>query len=140
MGGKVYTPFGAWYHATKHALEGWSDALRIETAPFGVDVIIVEPGGIRTPWGEIAMQHLLETSGSGPYGKAAEKAAEGMGRLYAGGQLSDPAIVGREIVRAVTARRPRTRYVIGFMARPVLFLRWLLPDRVFDRIITSMAA
>jgi NAD(P)-dependent dehydrogenase (short-subunit alcohol dehydrogenase family) len=140
MGGKIYTPFGAWYHATKHALEGWSDALRIETQPFGIDVIIVEPGGINTPWGAIAVEHLLETSGSGPYAAAAARTASGMGRMYASGQLSDPEIVAREIVRAVTARRPRTRYAIGYMARPVLFLRWLLPDRVFDRMITTIAA
>ena len=66
MGGKVYTPFGAWYHATKHALEGWSDCLRIEVKPFGIDVVVVEPGGIKTPWGQIAADNLKKTSGNGP--------------------------------------------------------------------------
>ena len=140
VGGKVYTPFGAWYHATKHALEGWSDALRIETAPFDIDVVIVEPGGIRTPWGGIAADHLRETSGSGAYAEAATKAADGMAKAYAGKQLSDPSVIAQTVVRAVTAAKPRTRYAAGYMAKPVLFLRWLLPDRLFDRMIASMVA
>jgi len=140
IGGKMYTPFGAWYHATKHALEGWSDALRIETAPFGVDVVIVEPGGIRTPWGGIAVEHLRQTSGSGAYADAVKKAADGMTKLYEGDRLSDPAVIAQTIVKAATAARPRTRYAAGYMARPALVLRWLLPDRLFDRVIVSMAA
>lgn len=140
IGGKIYTPFGAWYHATKHALEGWSDSLRIELAPFKVDVIIVEPGGIKTPWGKIAVDHLRQTSGTGAYAAAVAKAAEGMAKLYAGKQLSDPSIIAKTIGKAVTARKPRTRYAAGYMARTVLVLRWLLSDRLFDRMIVSMAA
>jgi short-subunit dehydrogenase len=140
IGGKIYTPFGAWYHATKHALEGWSDALRIELAPFNVDVVIVEPGGIKTPWGMIAVDHLRATSGSGAYATAVAKAADGMAELYGGKQLSDPSVIAETIAKAVTARKPRTRYAAGYMAKTVLFLRRLLPDRLFDRIIVSMAA
>ena len=140
IGGKIYTPFGAWYHATKHALEGWSDSLRIELAPFNVDVIIVEPGGIKTPWGKIAVDHLRATSGSGAYATAVAKAADGMAELYGGKRLSDPSVIAATIARAVTARRPLTRYAAGYMAKTVLFLRWLLPDRLFDRMIVSMAA
>jgi NAD(P)-dependent dehydrogenase (short-subunit alcohol dehydrogenase family) len=58
MGGRLYTPFGAWYHASKHALEALSDCLRMELAPFGVDVVIIEPGAIRTDWGTIAAGRL----------------------------------------------------------------------------------
>ena len=138
VGGKIYSPFGAWYHATKHALEGWSDALRIEAAGFGIDVIIVEPGGIKTPWGEIATANLRETSGSGVYAAGVAKTAEGMRKLYEGKQLSDPSVIARTIVQAVTAARPRTRYAAGYMARSVLLLRWLLPDRLFDRVIGAI--
>ena len=67
VGGKIYTPFGAWYHATKHALEGWSDSLRLETKPFGIDVVVVEPGGIKSEWGQIAADNLNKTSGEGAY-------------------------------------------------------------------------
>ncbi|MFP4431697.1 MAG: oxidoreductase [Spirochaetaceae bacterium] len=140
MGGKIYTPFGAWYHATKHALEGWSDALRLEVAPFGIDVIIIEPGGITTPWGTISADNLRKTSGTGAYAEKANKTADGMAEMYTSGKLSEPTVVARTVARAVTARRPKTRYAVGFMAKPSIFLRGLLSDRLFDRIISSQMA
>jgi short-subunit dehydrogenase len=140
IAGKISMPFGGWYHATKYALEGWSDALRIETAPFGIDVIIVEPGGIKTPWGDIAVDHLRKTSGSGAYAAAAAQSADSMAKYYAGKQLSDPLVIAQTIGRAVTAARPQTRYAAGNLAKTILFLRWLLSDRLFDRMIVSMAS
>ena len=62
IGGKFYEPLGAWYHATKFAVEGFSDSLRIELAPFGIDVVIIEPGPIRTEWNEISRESLTATS------------------------------------------------------------------------------
>ncbi len=62
IGGKIWTKFGGWYHATKHAVEGLSDCLRMELKPFG---IVVEPGGIKTDWGIIATQNLKKTSANG---------------------------------------------------------------------------
>lgn len=138
MGGKIYTPFGGWYHATKHALEGFSDCLRIETAPFGIDVVVVEPGGIKTEWGAIAAENLKKTSDSGAYAEKANKAADGMAKMYASNQLSDASVIANAIMKAVTARKPKTRYVAGYMAKPVLFLRHWLSDRMFDRIVQSM--
>lgn len=67
MGGKIHTPFGAWYHGTKFALEAVSDCLRLEVEPFGIDVVVIEPGAIRTEWSGIAADHLRETSGQGAY-------------------------------------------------------------------------
>lgn len=58
MGGKIWTKFGGWYHATKYAVEGLSDCLRMELQPFGIDVVVVEPGGIKTDWGLIAAENL----------------------------------------------------------------------------------
>ena len=139
MGGKIYSPFGGWYHATKHALEGFSDCLRWETAPFGIDVIIVEPGGIATPWGVIAAENLRKTSGSGAYAEAANKAADNTAAMHAGDQLSQPSLIAETILKAVTARRPKTRYAVGYMARPIIFLRKILSDRLFDRIVSTMA-
>lgn len=137
MGGKIYTPFGAWYHATKHALEGWSDALRLELKPYGIDVSVIEPGGIATPWGTIAAEHLKEASAAGAYAEHAGVVAERMQAMYTGGRLSSPDVVAGVIAKAARARRPRTRYAMGFGARPALFMRWLLPDRMFDRVIGS---
>lgn len=138
VGGKIYTPFGAWYHATKHALEGWSDALRVEVQPFGIDVVIIEPGGIKTEWGGIAAENLRNTSGSGPYAEKANATADGLAEMYSGNRLSDPSVIGQAILQAATARRPKTRYAAGYGARLVLSLRWILSDRMFDRVIKSM--
>ena len=63
VGGRIYSPFGAWYHATKHALEGWSDCLRLETAPFNIAVVLIEPGLIRTDFGDVASAELRKHSG-----------------------------------------------------------------------------
>jgi len=135
MGGKVYTPFGAWYHATKHALEGFSDCLRLETADFGIDVIVIEPGGIATPWGVIAAENLRKTSGSGAYADAANKAADSTARMYQSDRLSKPELIAKTIRKAVAARRPRTRYAVGMGAKPSSFMRKILSDRAFDAII-----
>jgi len=139
MGGKIYTPLGGWYHATKHALEGLSDCLRIETKPFGIDVIVIEPGGIQSEWGDIAADNLIKTSGTGAYKERAEKTAQGMRDTYRSGKVSPPSLIAEVITKAVTARKPKTRYAAGYMAKPSLFLRSLLSDRMFDRIITTMA-
>ncbi len=139
MGGKVYTPFGGWYHATKHALEGWSDCLRLETKPFGIDVVIIEPGGIKTPWGTIAAENLRKTSGAGAYADRANKAADAMARMYTSSRLSDPALIAGTVVKGVTAAKPKTRYVAGFGAAPALFIRTWLGDKLFDRIVMSIA-
>jgi NAD(P)-dependent dehydrogenase (short-subunit alcohol dehydrogenase family) len=135
IAGKIYTPFGGWYHATKFALEGFSDCLRLELESFGINVVVVEPGGIKTEWGTIAAEHLRKTSGSGAYAEAANKAANNMHRAYQGDRLSPPSLIADAILEAVTARKPRTRYAVGFGAKPMLILRRWLSDRMFDRLI-----
>lgn len=137
MGGKIYTPYGSWYHATKHALEGWSDCLRLEVKPFGIDVVIVEPGGIKTPWGLIAAENLKKTSGNGAYAEGANKALEIMAKMYAGKNLTDQEVLAKEIAKAATTARPKIRYVKGFMAKPMIFIRKWFGDRIFDKIILS---
>ena len=135
MAGKIYTPFGGWYHATKFALEGFSDCLRLEVEPFGINVVVVEPGGIKTEWGIIAAEHLRKTSGNGAYAEAANKAANSMRRTYQGTRLSSPSLIAEVILQAVAARRPKTRYAVGFGAKPMLILRRWLSDRMFDRLV-----
>ena len=133
MGGKIYTPFGGWYHATKFALEALSDCLRVEVKPFGIRVVVIEPGGIRTEWGGIAAENLRKTSGTGPYAGAATRLANVLGRETR--LASPPSVVANAIAKAVTAKRPRTRYAIGAGAKPAVIARRLLPDRFFDAVI-----
>jgi len=135
MGGKIYTPLGSWYHATKHAVEGWSDCLRLELAPFGIDVVIVEPGAIRTEWSGIARDGLLAASGHGPYAAQAQAHARLLANAGTASSASPPEVVARTVAKALAAARPRTRYATGGGAKPILFLRAVLPDRMFDGVM-----
>jgi len=145
MGVRLATPLGCWYHASKFAVEGLSDALRLEAEPLGVHVVLIEPGSIQTDWGAIAADNLLATSGTGPYALQAKAVAD---RLRASSEpgarlTSPPGVIAEAITKACTARRPRTRYVVGAGARPLITLRNLLPDRAFDAVIrraTNMPA
>ncbi len=138
MGGKVTTPFGGWYHATKFAVEGFSDCLRMEVSEFGIDVIVIEPGGIKTDWGSIAANNLKTTSGGGAYKIAATKTAEGLAKMYSGNGLTKPSVIANTIVKAVTVKRPKTRYLVGYMAKPSVLMKRLLSDRLYDTVIKRM--
>jgi len=137
MGGKIYTPLGSWYHATKHALEGWSDCLRLELAPFGIDVIVVEPGIIETEFGRAMIEPMMERSGNSAYSEMAQKMKAATMKSYTKGGGSSPALVAQTVSGALKARRPKTRYVVGKMARPLLLLRKWGGDRVFDRLVQA---
>jgi NAD(P)-dependent dehydrogenase (short-subunit alcohol dehydrogenase family) len=137
MGGRVYTPLGSWYHASKHALEGWSDCLRLELGPFGIDVVIIEPGVISTEFGEVMVTPLLQRSGSGAYAPMAQAMATATRSSYAVGGGSDPQVISALILHAVRARRPKTRYIAGKYARPMLFIRKWFGDRLFDKLVLS---
>ena len=137
MGGRLTTPLGGWYHATKHAVEALSDALRMETAPFGIDVVVIEPGGIRTEWSGIAADHLEETAEGSAYASQIKAVANSMRSESTNKRQSPPSVIADTVEKIVTARKPRTRYVVGFAAKPLVTLRRLLPDRAFDRVISA---
>jgi NADP-dependent 3-hydroxy acid dehydrogenase YdfG len=139
IGGKIWEPLGSWYHATKFAVEGLSDCLRTEVESFGIDVIIIEPGAIRTEWAGIARDGLLQTSGSGAYAEQAKGHARLLAAADTSSLTSPPTVVANTIVRAVGARRPKTRYATGGGARTILFLRKILPDRMFDRLMRRIS-
>ncbi|MCP3423129.1 oxidoreductase [Nocardioides pinisoli] len=136
IGGKFYEPFGAWYHATKFAVEGFSDSLRMELRPFGIQVVLIEPGPIRTEWNEIARDSLLERSGDGPYASYAHRARGVMERFDEPSRASTPEEVADKIVKAALAKRPAARYPVGRGARTITTSRDLLPDRFFDEVVS----
>jgi NAD(P)-dependent dehydrogenase (short-subunit alcohol dehydrogenase family) len=138
IGGKFYEPFGAWYHATKFAVEGLSDSLRLELKPFGIDVVIIEPGPIITEWNEIARDSLLERSGDTDYGRYARRAHRVLTEFDKPGRASTPEAVARKIRKAATTRRPATRYPVGRGARIITSSRDHLPDRVMDQVVSRM--
>ena len=139
IGGKIYGPLGAWYIASKHALEGWSDCLRIEVQQFGIDVVVIEPGAISTEFDDVYVGPMLQRSGLGPYRKIALGMAEFSRRnSKRKNGSSPPSVIANTISKALAARRPRTRYAAGKLAKPMLFVRKWFGDRAYDRLIGSM--
>jgi NAD(P)-dependent dehydrogenase (short-subunit alcohol dehydrogenase family) len=137
MGGKIYTLLGSWYHASKHALEGWSDCLRMELAPFDIRVIIIEPGIIETEFGNTMIEPMMQRSGHSAYAELAQRVKAATLRSYAEGNGSHPRLIAQTVAKALRTRRPKTRYVVGKMAWPLLWMRKWLGDRIFDRIVLS---
>ena len=129
IGGKVWTLLGAWYHASKFAVEGFSDSLRNEVRPFGIDVVVIEPGAIKTEWPTIAAENVKKMSGSGPYCELAEATAH---LFMAEGASAPPHAIADVIWRAASTRHPKARYAAPFSANVILGLRWALSDRLFD--------
>ncbi|MCG6904411.1 MAG: SDR family NAD(P)-dependent oxidoreductase [Rhodobacter sp.] len=139
MGGRMYTPLGGWYHASKHAVEGLSDCLRLELKEFDIDVVVIEPGIIETGFADVLGGPLLKYSGDGAYGEMARNVARSTAANYAPGKGSSPQVIADVVSRAVKARHPKTRYVAGKYARLMIGIRKWLGDRVFDRLISRMA-
>jgi short-subunit dehydrogenase len=135
IGGKIALPLGGWYHASKFAIEGLSDSLRMEVKPFGIDVIVIEPGGVKSEWGDIAIENLIRVSGNAAYKEMATGAEKSFRRTELNN--AEPIIIAKLIKKAIEVKKPRTRYAGGNMAKPLLFLRGILSDRVFDRLIMS---
>jgi NAD(P)-dependent dehydrogenase (short-subunit alcohol dehydrogenase family) len=132
IGGKFGEAFGSWYHATKYAVEGLSDSLRMELYPFGIDVVVIQPGATHSEWSKIAHDSLLKYSGDGPYRKGAVAHAQMMDAGHQTSIPAPPSVVAKTIVQAVQSRKPKTRYVTGGMAGQMLFMRRVLSDRAFD--------
>jgi short-subunit dehydrogenase len=157
MGGRITLPGGAFYHASKYAVEAFSDALRMEVAQFGIDVVLIEPGPVKTPWNDVAAASLA-TAGTGPPAADGPDGAEGtapatsgdpyqeykaavgtsFGRTQAGlvGRFgSTPDDIAKVITQAVTARRPRARYLINPVAKSLVAMNRVLPARAYDSVL-----
>ena len=135
VAGRAVLLFGGWYHVSKYSVEALSDALRMEVKPFGIDVSIIEPGGIKTDWGLIAADHLEESSRGTAYEKEAAAQVALMRKGYGGNILSKPSVIARAIVRSATSARPRTRYRLGRAAGLIVFFHSVLPTRWWDALM-----
>ena len=138
VGGKVYTALGAWYHATKHALEGWSDCLRLEVKDFGIKVVIVEPGLIATEFGEVMFESLKKASAKGPYGDLVNSMIKTTKNyMEKPDAASPPSVIANVISKAISTSEPKTRYAEGKLAKPLLFMRKYFSDKFFDKAIMN---
>lgn len=138
MGGKIYTPLGAWYHASKHALEGWSDCLRLEVASKGIQVVVIEPGIIRTNFGNVLSNNLRKYIGRGAYSDLTKKVADLTDRYTEKSLGSSPEVIADVVVKAVNARCPKTRYAAGQYAKMTIFVRKWFGDRIYDKMVMTM--
>jgi len=142
MGGRLTFPGGGYYHATKYALEAITDALRFEVAGFGIDAILIEPGLIRTAFGESAGRSFEGWGEAGDaYASFNERIASTTRAAYEDGPMSrlggGPETVARTIERAIVAKKPKARYTVTPSANVLLTIRKLLPDRAWDAFVAS---
>ena len=146
MGGRVTLPGGAFYHASKYAVEAFSDALRMEVAQFGIDVVLIEPGPVKTPWNDVAAGSMDGNGAAEASAGAADDPYAAYKKAVAGsfttvqdgplGRLASTADdIAEVIVKAVTAGTPRTRYLINAVAKSMLATRRLLPTRASDALL-----
>ena len=136
IGGSLGEPHGSWYHATKFAVEGLSDSLRMELKQFGINVVVIKPGAIITEWNTIARENMMKVSGNTVYGDLVKKHVKMFEK--ADGKLgSQPIVIAKVILKAALAKKPKTRYAAGSGAKLILFLKSILSDRMFDRLLLS---
>lgn len=135
VAGRAPVLYGGWYNVSKYAIEALSDTMRIDLRGFGIDVVTVEPGGIKTAWGGIAADNLEACTAGSVYEEAARREAVMFRKGYGGSFLARPAVVARAIARAAQSRRPRARYHPGTGASALLFFHSLLPARWWDAIM-----
>ena len=144
IGGKIHTPMAGWYHASKFAVEGLTDCLRMETKQFGIDVVLIEPVFVKTGFFGVAIESANEsTDDKSPYeamvvanNNTLKRASEGKG-LFAALPVYKVANV---IAKAVNKKRPRTRYMVGKMAIVSIISKRFLSDRMYDRIMLKLMA
>ena len=136
MGGSLYTPLGSYYHATKYALEGWSDCLRLEMEPFGLKIVIIKPGMIATEFEGLMVASLEKYSGHGPYANMVEGYKKTLGPGVA---ASPPRVISDLIIKALHSARPKTLYVAGKFVKPMLFIHKWLGYRIYDKVAMRLA-
>ncbi|HAA14629.1 MAG TPA: short-chain dehydrogenase/reductase [Cytophagales bacterium] len=139
IGGKMHMPLmQSWYLASKFALEGWSDALRMELEPYGIDVVLIEPGGVATEFMEVMSRDFLDKAKGTAYEEETARIAKGMAKMNTPKNMSPTSVVTDAVLKILDAKKPKTRYVVGKNAKMMLFMRSMLSDRRYDKLMRSM--
>ncbi|MBQ8958363.1 MAG: SDR family NAD(P)-dependent oxidoreductase [Bacteroidales bacterium] len=132
IAGKMVFYMGGWYNVTKYSVEAFSDALRMEMKPFGIDVVMIEPGAIKTDWGIIAAKHLKESAMGTAYEDSGTQWADNMDWFYRTNLLSSPSVIAKAMSRAVNSRQPKARYCLGRFSVSGRIAHTLMPARWWD--------
>ncbi len=138
IGGTFTAPGAGAYHASKYAVEAFTDALRYEVSSFGIEVSLIQPTGVHTPFFEKQAAALPQTGSDSPYAYFKERFIKTTSRMFYGRRygLIEATDVANVVVRATESRRPRTRYKVGVSAHLYYHLRRLLSDRAWDRVMS----
>ena len=134
MGGKIYMPLMGWYGATKWALEGWSDVLRLEVKQFGIKVVIIEPGMVKSELAENTLLHAAESKNSA-YSELKKTILAGLVNTFNPDASSDPIVVAKVIEKAMDSADPETRYPVGNMAKENIETRASMSDKAYDALV-----
>ncbi|MAR62430.1 MAG: short-chain dehydrogenase/reductase [Flavobacteriaceae bacterium] len=135
VGGRIYTPLGAWYHSTKHALEGLSDCLAFELKKFGINVCLLQPGMIITEFNNVMLENLEKNSKNSPYSKLNKAMINGIKKNIKNPIGSHPIVVAKCVEKIMSSKRPKKRYLVGYGARSMLLIRNWFGDRFFEFIL-----
>lgn len=139
IAGKINSPLGAWYHASKHALEGWSDCLRLELKPFNIKVVILEPGGVQTELADAISKPLLARSIDGAYQELSKIVADTyQSTANNPNSVAHASVISDVIVKIIKSSNPKTRYVAGYMSKTAILFRKVLTDRMFDKFVMKV--
>lgn len=141
IAGHITFCFAGWYNASKYAVEALSDATRMEVKRYGIDVAIVEPGGVYSDWGRIAAKQLRKASAGTVYEENAGRTANVFEMMYGRNpynMMTSAEKAAKHVCKAATLPRPKTRYAFGIGNASMRFLHTILPDRWFDALITTL--
>lgn len=141
IAGHITFCFAGWYNASKYAVEALSDATRMEVKPYGIDVAIVEPGGVFSNWGVIAADHLRQASEDTTYAPEAGKVANVFDMMYKRNPynlMTSAQRAAKHVCKAATSRHPKTRYAFGIGNASMRCLHTILPARWFDALIKTL--
>ena len=136
--GETYGPLAGWYLSTKHALEGWSDALRVELKEFDIDVVVVQPGAINTNFSNVTKTYIDKYRENSPYQHLYGEPITDTGNDVLSNQ-SDPIVIAKVINKVIDSKNPKTRYAAGAYSKIGIFLRKIMTDKMFDRFILSIS-
>lgn len=135
VSGRLPNYYGAWYNASKHALEGYSASLRLELEEFGIKVVVIQPGSINTNWGLIAADNLTKVSQGGAYQEKSAVISDLLRTQFNSNKLPQPSVVAKCIVKVIERRHIRQRFIVGKFAKCLVFVNKILPTKLYNWII-----
>ncbi len=127
IGGKIFSPMTGWYFASKYAIEALAKCLRLEVAPFGIDVVVIRPGLIASELSDITINEMNRISKDGAYAGLSDRVAKLMNGYKS--LESDPKVVANAVSKVIRAKRPRYTYAVGRFAKISLLAYALIPER-----------